>query len=269
MPEIASGRHRIFYQEDGSGSPVLFGHSLTFDGDMFEAQVPELSKRHRCIRVDFRGHGRSSKIDEPYTLEDNAQDVFTLADALGIAGFHYVGLSMGGMTGMRMALMQPRRLRSLTLLDTSAAEEEPGNRAAYGKFAADSRDKPPVPAMAEMTLGLMFSPGFMKRDPQTVQRYRQKLLLNDVNAMSQTTLAVCNRGSVLERLGSIRTPSLVIVGSRDVATPPAKAGQIASAIPGARLETIPDAGHMTPVEEPELVTKLVSDFLKNVEGAPS
>lgn len=261
MPDALSGRHRIHYTDTGSGYSVLFGHSLTFDGTMFEVQTAVLSKKFRCISIDFRGHGKSSKLDEPYTLDDNAADVLAVADAVGAKRFHYVGLSMGGMTGMRVALRAPDRVTALALLDTSAGEEDPAKRTAYSDYAKQSRDKPPMPPMIEMTLGLMFSPAFMKREPAVTDRYRKILLSNDVNAISQATLAVTNRESILGRIGSIKCPVLVIVGSQDIATPPAQARAIASSIPNAALEVIEGAGHMTPVEAPGEVTPLLLEFL--------
>jgi pimeloyl-ACP methyl ester carboxylesterase len=260
--DIAVGQHSIHVRENGSGYPVLFGHSLTFDGDMWEEQATALGDGYRCLRLDFRGHGRSSKVDEPYTLWDNARDVIAVADTLDLGTFHYVGLSMGGMTGMRLALEHPERIRRLALLDTDAAAEEPSARRAYRRFAESSRAMPTQPAVTEMLLGLMFSDPFRQRDPETTDRYRQKIVDNDRIAMSQATLAVVDRESILERLGEIGHPTLVVVGSLDRPTPVDKAEQIAAGIPNARLVVVEDAGHMTPVETPEAITRLLSDFLE-------
>ena len=111
---------RIFYLDEGKGDVIVFLHGVLFHSGMFKAQIRGLSQSYRCIAPDFRGQGRSSVPDSGYELENLATDIIALTDHLGIRQFHLVGLSMGGFTGLRIALKYPAKLKSLILINSSA-----------------------------------------------------------------------------------------------------------------------------------------------------
>ncbi len=266
MPKATVNGNEYFYEEVGSGVPVVFGHSLLFDRHMWDQQVETLSSGYRCIAYDFLGHGGSSLGPGEYSLEDEAENLHALMSQWGASPAHLVGLSMGGMVNLRLALTHPEDVRSLALLDTSAEEEEAERRPQYEGLAAAARARG-AESVVDAVVPFFFSPGFMQPNPEPVAAFRQQFIDSNVDGIEQATKAVTRRTSVLDGLPRINLPTLVIVGSEDIATTPDKAQHIAEGISGARLETIAGSGHMTPLEQPERISQLLSEFLTEVDSA--
>ena len=254
------------YDEKGSGPPVVFAHGLTFDRHMWDHQVETLSGRYRCIAYDFLGHGGSSLGPEGYSLEDEAENLHALLAAWGASPAHVVGLSLGGMVALRLALAHPQDVRSLALLDTSAEAELPERAPLYEQLAATAKAQGPM-TVADPVVGFMFSRGFVESQPAKVEAYKRSFGALDMEGLERATKAVARRTNVLARVSQIAAPALVIVGSEDISTTPDRAQHIVEGIRGARLETVAGAGHMTPVEQPERISELLSAFLAEANGA--
>jgi pimeloyl-ACP methyl ester carboxylesterase len=132
MPTLDVNGARIHWEERGAGSDtVVFSHGLLFSGRMFDAQVEALADRYRCVTFDHRGQGGSGVTASGYDMDTLAADAAALIEALGLAPCHFVGLSMGGFVGMRLAIRRPELLRSLALLETSADPEPEENVPRY------------------------------------------------------------------------------------------------------------------------------------------
>ncbi|MBI1885092.1 MAG: alpha/beta fold hydrolase [Chloroflexi bacterium] len=266
MPKVRVTGGQYFYEEKGAGTPVVFAHGLTFDHHMWDPQVEALSKRYRCLALDFLGHGASAGARSEYTLEGEAENLYTLMRQLGVEAAHVVGLSMGGMVGMRLALAHPQAVRSLVLLDTSAEPEVPDRAPLYEGMAQASRDQGPE-AVVDSVLSFMFSQGFIQGQLEVVAGYKKRFLDVDREGIYWATLAITRRTDILDQVSRIRVPTLVIVGEEDIAVTPDKAEHIQERIAGSRLVRIPGSGHMTPIEQPERITELLSAFLASAEGA--
>jgi len=268
MPTAAVNGLQYQYDEKGSGVPVVFAHGLTFDRHMWDHQVQTLSSRYRCVAIDFRGHGGSSTAPGEYSLEDEAESLHVLMGQLGARPAHLVGLSLGGMVGLRLALAHPESVRSLALLDTSAEAEVPERRPQYESLAAMAKAQGPQ-SVVDAVLPLMFSPGFLQGQSDALVRYRSDFAGLNLDGLEAATKAVTRRTDVLAEVSRIRAPTLVIVGEEDIATTPDKAEHIVERIAGARLVTIAGSGHMTPIEQPERISQLLSEFLAQVDaGGP-
>lgn len=266
MPTARVNGLDYYYEEKGSGTPVVFAHGLTFNRHMWDPQVEALSGRYRCIAFDFLGHGGSGTAPGDYSLEDEAENLHGLLQQLGASPAHVVGLSMGGMVGMRLALAHPEDVRSLALLDTSAEGELPDRRPQYEAMAEMARSQGPA-SVVNAVIPIMFSQGFIQGQPQKVEEYRQYFNTLNLDGLLAATKAVTRRTDILDQISRIRVPTLVIVGENDVATTPDKARNIVERIQGARLATVPGAGHMSPIEQPEFITQLLSEFLASVDSA--
>jgi 3-oxoadipate enol-lactonase len=263
MPNLAVNDTQIYCEEKGAGYPVILLHGLTFDRRMWEHQVEALSRCYRAVTIDLRGHGLSASPDMEYDLDTMTEDVYQAMREMSIAQAHVVGLSMGGMIGMRLALDHPDVARSLVLLDTSA-EPEPADRAsAYEAMAHVLREQGPG-SVADGVMSLLFSSSFLLGQPDKAKRERERLLQVDRIGVSNATCAVTRRKDISDRIHEIRVPTLVIVGELDAATPVERSQAIQAAIPGSRLEVVPGAGHMTPIEKPEEVSQLIVEFLSSV-----
>ena len=263
MPTQAVRDATFFYTDTGSGDPVLFIHGLTWDHTLWDHQVEALSGSYRCIAVDLIGHGQTPDVDHEYSFFDLADYLAGFLDALGIERAHVVGLSMGGMTAMPLALEHPGKVRSLALLDTDAKAEAAETVAAYHGLG-NAIISAGWAAVAEPVAEILFGAPYLS-DPARKTAVIEKLCGNQQEPVAGRALrTVTNRTDLLPRLGSIGVPTVVIVGELDSATTPDKAEAIAAAIPGARLVKVPDAGHHSPLENPEVVTAALREHLARV-----
>ena len=254
----------IHYTDTGAppGRPdaptVVFGHGLLFSGWMFADQVAALEDEYRCVTVDWRSQGRSPAAKNGHDMDTLTLDLVALLDQLGLDAVHYVGLSMGGFVGMRLATRHPDRVLSLALLDTSAGPEDPEKISKYRLLATLYRllGMGPVRGQVEP---IMFGPVFLASPAGRAKVDEWVGRLKKVNraGMRRAILGVTDRLPVADEIGGITAPTLVIVGADDIATEPAKAEAIAVAIDGAKLEIVADAGHSSTMEQPEELTRLI------------
>jgi 3-oxoadipate enol-lactonase len=264
MPQLLVNGARLHYEQHGSGAEtVVLSHGLLWSGRMFDAQVRALGERYRCITFDHRGQGGSEVTRGGYDMDTLAWDAATLIERLDVAPCHFVGLSMGGFVGMRLAIRRPELVRSLTLMETSADPEPAENAPRYRMLGLVARWVS-MRLVAAPVMEIMFGRKFLD-DParEAEQReWRERLVGNHPIGIHRALRGVIERRGVYDELHRIRTPTLVMVGDLDVATRPEKAKRIAERIPGARLVTIPGAGHTATVEEPEAVNRHLAAFLE-------
>ena len=263
MPSLTVNGAQIYYEEHGSGpETIVFSHGLLMSGDMFARQVESLARRYRCICYDHRGQARSEVTKSGYDMDTLTADAASLIRELGAAPCHFVGLSMGGFVGLRLAIDYPDLLKSLILMDTSADPEPEDNKGPYRKLAFIGRWFGFRPVIKPL-MGIMFGRTFLADPAKAAERERWKnhLLQLKRTGTSRAAHAVIDRQGVYDRLGRIQTPTLVLVGDEDVATVPAKAERLHQAISGSRLAVIPGAGHSSSIEQPGLVTRAIEDFL--------
>lgn len=266
MPHITVNGARLWYEEQGDGPvAVVFAHGLLWSGRMFDAQVAALSGRFRCITFDFRGQGRSEVAASGYDMDTLADDAAALIQALGCAPCHFVGLSMGGFIGMRLAARRPELIRSLVLMETSADAEPAENVPRYRALGAIVRALGRVGMRLVMprVMRIMFGRTFLDDPAREADRrlWRARGMENDRLGVTRALRGVIEREPIYPELGKITAPTLVMVGDEDVATVPARAERIRDAIAGARLVVIPGAGHTSSVEQPEFVNAQLEAFL--------
>jgi pimeloyl-ACP methyl ester carboxylesterase len=269
MPVLRVNGANLYYEERGAGpETVVFAHGLLWSARMFDDQVAAFSTRYRCISFDFRGQGASEVTAGGYDMETLADDAAALIEALGAAPCHFVGLSMGGFIGMRLAVHRPELVRSLVLMETSA-DPEP-NVAKYRALGAVVRvfGRLGMRMVMPRVMRIMFGRKFLEDPARAADRrlWKKRGLANDPVGVTRALQGVIDRRGVHEEIVRITAPTLVMVGDQDVATVPAKAERIAARIPGARLIVIPGAGHTSSAEEPELVNRALADFLDSMQS---
>jgi 3-oxoadipate enol-lactonase len=248
---------RTFHRFDGpEHAPVLmFSNSLGTNHAMWEAQVPALSRRHRLLRYDTRGHGASEVTGGPYDIALLGRDALALLDEVGLERVNYCGLSIGGMIGTWLAAHAPERIDRLILSNTSALMG--GADAWNARIDAVRRDG--MAAVADTVVERWFTPRFREADPQAVERIRQMLLGTPASGYVACCAAVrdMDHRTLLSR---ITTRTLVIAGTHDPATPISHSRVIAERIAGARLVEL-DAAHLSNVEAASAFNAAVLDFL--------
>ncbi|KAA9159630.1 alpha/beta fold hydrolase [Amycolatopsis acidicola] len=263
MPSIEVNGAALAYTDTGPrGAPaVLFGHGLLFGGWMFGPQVEALSDRFRCVTIDWRGQGDSPPARGGYDMDTLTGDAVALIDALGLAPVHWVGLSMGGFVGQRIAVRHGELLRTLTLLDTSAEAEDPAKAHDYKLLALVQRVFGIRPVLGRVT-PLLFGPG---APADAVGEWRRRIARANRAALRQAVLGVANRKAVTHELGRITVPALVVAGAEDRAIPPAESARMADGIAGARLEVVENCGHSSTLEQPAEIVRLLTTFLERPE----
>ena len=275
MPTLTVDGATVAYSDTGApdgkaeAPTIVFGHGLLFSGRMFDAQIAALRSDYRCVAIDWRGQGDSPPAHGGYDMDTLADDAVALIRALDVGPVHWVGLSMGGFVGQRVAARQPELIRTLVLLDTSAEPEPLKSRIQDTAMAHLYRFAGMGPVKSQVEK-MMFGPAF-RRSPQAwqvIDAWEQGLARSDRAAIKHAVLGVVRRQGVTTEIGLITAPTLVVVGIDDAATPPERSRTITRLIPGARLEVVPDCGHSSSVEQPERITELIRDFLDAAGGVP-
>ena len=242
----------------GAGEPVLLAHAIGMDHRMWDDLAARLAPEYRVIRFDARGHGRSPVPPRPYTLQGMADDAVALLDRLGIAKAHWVGLSMGAMTGMAFALRHPGRLGRLVLANTTSSYG-PEGRAMWAARAKAVREGG-LEAIKDMVMGRYFSDAYRAAHAGAVAQVAERFLETPVDGY----LGCCDAIAELDftdDVSRIHARTLVIAGEADAGTPPAMAEAIARRVSGSQLAIIPGAAHLAAVEKPAEFAALVKDFL--------
>ncbi|MEV4313175.1 alpha/beta fold hydrolase [Actinocrispum sp. NPDC049592] len=264
MPTLTVNGVPISYSDTGprDAPVVLFGHGFLFSGWVFHPQIAALRDRYRCVAIDWRGQGGTPATATGYDMDTLTADAIGLIENLDLAPVHWVGLSMGGFVGMRIAARQPALIRSLILLDTSAGPEEPGKVGQYKLLGLVQQLTGPGPVMGQVKKA-MFGPAFL-RDPASkplIDTWVTQIRAQSRTGIRKALRGVTDRLPIEDEIPAITAPTLIAVGAEDVSTPPDKAKRIAELIPGARLEIIPDSGHTSPLEQPARITALLEEFL--------
>ncbi|HYS08863.1 MAG TPA: alpha/beta fold hydrolase [Myxococcales bacterium] len=246
----------------GSGPAIVFSHGLLWSTTLWRFQVAAFRDSYRCIAWDHRGQGKSEVTESGYDMDTLAEDAAALIERLGATPAHFVGLSMGGFVGMRIAARRPELLRSLVLMETASDAEPWMNVPKYAAMNFLTRFlgvSPFVPAVMK----IMFARPF-REDPARAELRNgliRELLCNDVTGMRRAVNGVINRKALGDReLALIDLPTLVISGSEDSAVVPERSMRTASRIRGARFLRIPRAGHSSSIEEPEAVNQALRSF---------
>jgi pimeloyl-ACP methyl ester carboxylesterase len=254
----------LYVEDTGPGSTgetIAFSHGLLWSAEMFAPQIAALRDRYRCIAWDHRGQGRSAA-DRRHCIgiELVWADAVALLEKLGAGPVHFVGLSMGGFVGIRMAARRPDLVRSLIVIESSAMPEPEDNVPRYRMLSAASRVVGVRPLAARVAK-IMLGKTILNDPARTADVARFSAIMTRRRDIWRAVNGVIDRAGVEGELARIRVPTLVMVGDEDVATPRTKSEALVAGVSGARLVTIPRAGHSSTVEEPAAVTAALETFL--------
>ncbi len=254
MPFVEANGERLHYLMEGSGPAVLLIHSMGVDAAMWREQFRALADRYTCIAFDCRGHGDSS-YNARFTVADVAADHKAGLDQLGIGACHVVGLAMGGPVALSLAALWPDAVRSLVIADGFADMREVG-----GARIPEWSDTIRSTTMAEFGLNYAQSRLMEWAPAGAHDEMARSIAKVPPEAYIDVMKAIFEIDFVSE-LATVRVPTLVLWGERDEVTPIEHSRQIAEGIPGAVLKTIPDAGHIANIDQPEAFNRHVGEFL--------
>ena len=263
MPKVRANGIEIYYEEAGSGEPLLMIIGFGGDHQAWACQVPAFVEKYRVITIDNRGAGQSDVPDVAYSTRMMADDAVGVLDALGIERAHVLGVSMGGMIAQEVALNHPRRVRSLQLHCTYARADQ------YMLALMESWRSIRAKATQEewmRTVALwLFAPATYRERPEFVEVVVQTALANpfpfsDVGFLRQGDAVRTH--DTLERLPALTCPTLISVGDEDILVPPRFSRQLAAALPKAHFRTFPHLAHGYFWEDPTQFNTMCLDFLR-------
>ncbi|MCX5795159.1 MAG: alpha/beta fold hydrolase [Elusimicrobia bacterium] len=255
----------LFFRDEGprSGLSIVLIHGFPFDHTMWRPQVQALKNHFRVVTYDVRGLGRSPLAGASATMESYVDDLFGLLDLLGLPAVALCGLSMGGYIALRAAERAPQRLQALILADTRSGadtEQARDNRIASIRGIEKDGLKP----FADEFIKKAFAPRTLAENRPCVTFIRDTILRSDPQGVCASAAAIMSRTDTTPALARIRVPTLVVGGEDDALTPPASCQALASAIPGARFARIPDAGHLSSIENPRAFNRQMLEFLRSL-----
>jgi 3-oxoadipate enol-lactonase len=253
---------RLAYEEIGAGEPLLFIHGLAYDRRGWGPLPRLLSDDFRVVLIDNRGVGDSDAPEGPYSMEQLAADTVAVLDAAGIDSANIFGVSLGGFIAQEIALTYPARVRKLVLCSTSPG----GSNAfpmpergvdAFTRFPSLDREAG-LRLMVENSLG----DHAVRERPELVEEvYAYRLERAPSVEAWQAQFAASRGHDAYDRLSAVSVPTLVIHAGEDTVIDARNGELLAERIPGARIERIPDRGHLVMWQEGELLAPIVRDFL--------
>lgn len=245
--------------EGPEGAPwITLSHALANNLTLWDEISAALSDRYRVLRYDQRGHGKSEAVPGPYTFPMLIEDVIGIWDALGVEKSHWIGLSIGGMIGYGLGIHHPDRLHTIIACDSRP--DAPADYAAYFQSRIDKAREKGMEGVVESTIERWFTPESLARNLPVLDRVRQ---------MIRTTNPIGHEGccealktlSYGPQLHQIPVPTLVLGGAKDKGAPPDKLAEAAAKIPQGEHVVIPDAGHISALENPDAVLATIETWL--------
>jgi pimeloyl-ACP methyl ester carboxylesterase len=261
MPMLDRDGVKIHYQVHGSGPTLLLTHGYSSTSTMWSGQIDALSKHHKLVLWDMRGHGQSDYPEDPaaYSEALTIADMAALLDEIGATSAIIGGLSLGGYMSLAFYRLHPERVRALLIIDTGPGFKKDDARDAWNKRAHDTADRFEREGLAVL---------------QSLSRERSSVSHRDASGLARAARGMLTQrdASVMESLPTIKVPALVIVGADD--TPfLAASDYMAAKIPGAKKVIIPAAGHAVNIDQPQAFVEAVLPFLdglpRSSEKAPA
>ncbi len=261
MPKAATRDITTYYEEAGSGEPLLMIMGLGGDLQAWALQVPALAKHYRVITYDNRGAGRTSAPDRPYSISQMADDAVALLDELGINQAHVLGFSMGGYVAQELALAHPQRVKKLILLATAPYIDGYGQQIVQTLIDV-RRSNMSREQVVRFTSTLLYSAEMMDDE----DRYERAILNNVNNPYAQSDVGFLRQAEAIpafdakDRLGKVTSHALVAVGKEDALVPPRNSERLANLLPSATLKVL-SGGHVGCMEYPHEYNEAFIEFL--------
>jgi pimeloyl-ACP methyl ester carboxylesterase len=267
MPFITIAGQQLHYRIQGSGFPVLLGHSYLWDSAMWQPQIDALSQKYQVIVPELWGHGQSGPMpDSTRNFGDLAAQASELLNALHIEQCAVVGLSVGGMWGSELALREPKRVKALVIMDADRGAEPAATFAQYSQMlsAIESLGQIPAP-MIDAIAPLYFRRG-AAQDSELVVSFKRSLAAFSAEQIRQSVAPlgrlIFGRPDEVASLAALDPETtLVMCGELDIPRPPSEAIRMAETI-GCRHVLIPDAGHISCLENPAFVNRELLAWLE-------
>ena len=255
----------LTYDDDGPGPVVVLIHGFPLDRTIWAAQRATIGAIYRVIAPDLRGFGKTAAPESGYSIDQMADDVVELLDALQLKQPVAIGgLSMGGYIALSLWARHPERVRALMLMDTRAAADSPEVARNREALARQVEEAGHAEAVVESMLPKFFSPITRQNRAELMSPVQNAMKHASARGVAGALRAMAGRPDRTADLARIHVPTLVLVGEDDVISPVAEMRALAEAIPNARLAVIPRAGHLAPLENPGAANAAILGFLNGL-----
>jgi len=242
---------------------IVFLHGFPFNHSMWDAQIQLLGRRFRTLAYDQRGHGQSDVGTGHYALELLVDDLLELLDAKKITKAVLCGLSMGGYVALRAMERAPERFSGLILADTRSESDSNETRIKRSGSLKTIQEQG-VSTFCEGFLKAIFAPESLIHKPEVVDQVRNMIMGNSPIGIMGMIMALAGRTDTTASLDKIKVPTLILVGEKDAVTPPEAAQAMYDKIHGATWVKIPNAGHMSNLENPDAFNAALEKFIKTI-----
>lgn len=266
IKQITLDNKHLSYLDIGTGPVLLFGHCYLWDSKMWKPQIEHLSSQYRCIVPDLWGHGESGTLPEStHSLRDISQQMLQLMDNLSIDKFSVIGLSVGGMWGAELALIAPTRVKALVMMNCFIGYEPEVARAQYYSMLDIIKENQAIPlSVIEQIAPLYFSRNVQQDNPDLFNTFKYSLS----NIEPERIESICRLGKIIfgrrdtmDDIDKWITPCLIMTGIEDTVRPVLESYLMHDAIDGSEFITIPRAGHISNLEQPDFVNAELERFL--------
>ncbi len=258
MQTVLFDQMMLHFRDEGprDGRVVMFGNSLGTDLRVWDILLPLLPEGLRIVRFDKAGHGLSDCPEAPYAMDELVRDAENLAEHLGLKDITFVGLSIGGLIGQGLAAKRPDLLKALVLMDTAA---QIGTNDMWNTRVNAVR-KGGIESLADPILERWFAPTYRNGQPAQMAAWRNMLTRTPAEGYIGCCQAIA-AADLTESTRALTLPVMAMAGDQDGSTPPALV-QATAELCNAAFHIIEDAGHLPCVEQPEVVAKLITEFLE-------
>lgn len=262
MPKTFINGIDLYYNLYGSGGPILLIHGLGMDQSMWDLQIPEFSRNYQVIIYDLRGHGQSQSPDHPYSIDLFADDLDLFLHYLGLKKAVLLGLSLGGRIALRFALKYPKEVWALIL--ANAQSETPPENAERFRLLAEIARKEGIVRAGEIIFSLPFFQGLAKRRPDRFEKEKGRFFQTSPIGFANTCLAIAEMKPMNDQLAAIQVPTLALAGEEDEPYLP-YLDLYARQIPDCRKAIVPQAGHVSNLENAQAFNEIVGSFLNRLQ----
>lgn len=259
MPKTFLNGFDLYYNLYGSGPPIVFVHGLGMDQSMWDLQIPQFSPHYQVILYDLRGHGQSESPPFPYSIELFADDLHFFLRFLGLQKAVLIGLSLGGRILLKFALKYPEEIRALILC--AAQSETPQESKQRFNWLAEMAQKEGMAKVGEAYFSLPLFQTLAEKQPARFQREKERFIKASPLGFAHACLAIAQMEPLTPHLEQIKGPTLALAGEWDTPYLPFL-DLYSTKIPQCQKKIIPQAGHISNLENPLAFQETVQEFLK-------
>ena len=244
----------LYSEVHGKGEPIVFAHGWMDDCSIWKAQVEYFAKKYKVIVYDHRGHGRSDKPKDDYSIQTLANDLHSLLQDLDLEQVTLVGHSMGGMTALQFVLDHPDNVSKLVLIGATAKMSR-----SLRVFVWILRHLLPYQAFVEGSIKFKC---YEPLSEPVIKTIIASALMTPKYAAFACFNEYTKHYDLREKIGTIKVPTIIVVGEQDKSTPPEMSRYLHKKIEGSKLEIIPDCGHMVHIEKPDDLNEVIGEFIR-------